>query len=73
MDSVTVGPDEQLEVGLEAPEVRHRGNSWTLTIPEDTRDQLLEGTWNADSVLLGAGDAIEEAAKRLPYVTGFSA
>ena len=73
MDSVTVGPDERLEVDLEAREVRHRGNRWALTIPDGTRAQLLEGTWNATSVLLGAGDAIEETAKRLPYVGGFSA
>jgi 3-isopropylmalate/(R)-2-methylmalate dehydratase small subunit len=73
MDSVTVGPDEQLEVDLEAREVRHRGTSWALAIPDGTRDQLLEGTWNATAVLLGAGDAIEATARRLPYVSGFQA
>jgi len=73
MDSVTVGPDEQLKVDLEAREVHHRGTGWALAIPDGIRDQLLEGTWNATAVLLGAGDAIEETAKRLPYVTGFSA
>ncbi len=73
MDSVTVGPDEQLEVDLEAREVRHRGTSWALAIPDGTRDQLLEGTWNATAVLLGAGDAIEATAEQLPYVKGFQA
>jgi 3-isopropylmalate/(R)-2-methylmalate dehydratase small subunit len=73
MDSVTVGPDEQLEVDLEAREVHHRGTSWALAIPEGTRDQLLEGTWNATAVLLGAGDAIEATAKQLPYLSGFQA
>ena len=73
MDSVTVGPDQPLEVDLEAREVRHRGNIWALAIPDGTRDQLLAGTWNATSVLLGAGDAIEATARRLPYVSGFEA
>jgi 3-isopropylmalate dehydratase small subunit len=73
MDSVTVGPDEQLEVDLEAREVHHRGTSWALAIPEGTRDQLLAGTWNATAVLLGAGDAIEATAKQLPYLSGFQA
>ena len=73
MDSVTVGPDEQLAVDLEAREVRHRGTSWALAIPDGTRDQLLEGTWNATAVLLGAGDAIEATAEQLPYVKGFQA
>jgi 3-isopropylmalate/(R)-2-methylmalate dehydratase small subunit len=73
MDSVTVGPDEQLEVDLEAREVHHRGSSWALTIPDGTRDQLLEGTWNATAVLLGAGDAIEATAEQLPYLNGFQA
>ncbi len=73
MDSVTVGPDEELVVDLEKREVRHRGNGWALAIPDGTRDQLLEGTWNATAVLLGAGDAIEATAARLPYVSGFRA
>jgi 3-isopropylmalate/(R)-2-methylmalate dehydratase small subunit len=72
MDSVTVGPEERLEVDLEAREVRHRGNRWSLGIPDGARDQLLEGTWNATSALLGAGDAIEATAQRLPYVGGFA-
>jgi 3-isopropylmalate/(R)-2-methylmalate dehydratase small subunit len=72
MDSVTVGPHEQLEVDLEAREVRHRGTTWALAIPDGTRDQLLEGTWNATAVLLEAGDAIEAAAERLPYVSDFA-
>jgi hypothetical protein len=41
-------------------------------IPDGTREQLLEGSWNATSVLLDAGDAIERTAQRLPYVGGFS-
>jgi 3-isopropylmalate/(R)-2-methylmalate dehydratase small subunit len=73
MDSVTVMPDEPLVVDIEAREVRHRGTRFAIVIPDGTRDQLLEGTWNATAVLLGAGDAIEATAKRLPYLSGFQA
>jgi 3-isopropylmalate/(R)-2-methylmalate dehydratase small subunit len=73
MDSVTVAPGEPLAVDLEAREVRHRGTTWALAISDGTRDQLLEGTWNATAVLLGAGDAIEATAQKLPYVSGFRA
>jgi 3-isopropylmalate/(R)-2-methylmalate dehydratase small subunit len=73
MDSVTVRPDEPLVVDLVARAVHHSGTRWALAIPDGTREQLLEGTWNATAVLLGAGDAIEATAARLPYVSGFRA
>jgi hypothetical protein len=42
------------------------------TIREGTRQALLEGSWNATSVLVEAGDAIERTARALPYVSGFA-
>ena len=36
-------------------------------IPKGTRQQLLEGTWDATQVLLDAGDQIEKTAAALPY------
>ena len=42
-------------------------------VPDGTRAQLLEGTWNATAVLLEGGDAIERTAQRLPYASGFRA
>jgi hypothetical protein len=41
-------------------------------IPEGTRRQLLEGTWDATRVLLSAEEAVRETADRLPYVRGFA-
>jgi 3-isopropylmalate/(R)-2-methylmalate dehydratase small subunit len=72
MDSVTVGPELPVALDLEAKTVSHRGSSYRLSIPEGARKQLLEGAWNATAVLLGAGDAIEAAASRLPYADGFA-
>ncbi|MFT5127517.1 MAG: 3-isopropylmalate/(R)-2-methylmalate dehydratase small subunit [Rhodothermales bacterium] len=36
------------------------------------RSAFLEGTWNATSVLMDAGDAIEAVGQRLPYVGNFA-
>jgi 3-isopropylmalate/(R)-2-methylmalate dehydratase small subunit len=73
MDAVDLDPELTVEVDLEAREVRHRGKAFAAKIPDGSRKQLLEGTWNATSVLLDAGDAIEAAAARLPYMSGFRA
>jgi 3-isopropylmalate/(R)-2-methylmalate dehydratase small subunit len=73
MDSVTVMPGEAVAIDLVEGRVTHRGTRYAAAIPAGARDQLVEGTWNATSVLLGAGDAIEATAKRLPYVGGFGA
>jgi hypothetical protein len=40
-------------------------------MPEGPRHQLTSGTWDATSVLLEAGEAIERTARSLPYVAGF--
>ena len=42
-----------------------------MEVPDGARAQLVEGSWNATAVLLEAGDAIDAAAERLPYVRGF--
>jgi hypothetical protein len=41
-------------------------------VRDGVRKALLEGSWNATAVLAEAGDAIERAAARLPYVNGFA-
>jgi 3-isopropylmalate/(R)-2-methylmalate dehydratase small subunit len=71
MNAVTLDPERTVEVDIEAREVRHRGRVFAAEIPDGSRKQLLEGTWNATSVLLDAGDAIEATAERLPYTRGF--
>jgi 3-isopropylmalate/(R)-2-methylmalate dehydratase small subunit len=73
MDAVTLDPEAPVEVDLDARVVRHRGATFIANIPDGSRKQLIGGSWNATSVLLGAGDAIEATAERLPYTRGFSA
>jgi 3-isopropylmalate/(R)-2-methylmalate dehydratase small subunit len=64
-------PREALTVDVERQEVRVGGRTIRARIPEGARNQLVSGSWNAMSVLLDAGDAIERTARALPYVSGF--
>jgi 3-isopropylmalate/(R)-2-methylmalate dehydratase small subunit len=71
MDSVELDPAQQVSVDLEAQTVTSRAGVAPASTPSGTRQQLLEGTWDATSALLDAGDAIEATAARLPYVSGY--
>ena len=71
MDSVELDPSQEVVIDLEARTVSSRAGTMAAGIRDGTRQQLLEGSWNASSVLLEAGDAIERAAERLPYLGGF--
>ena len=72
MDAVILDPESTVDVDLAAHEVRHRGASYAATVPDGTRRQLSDGSWNAVAVLLDAGSAIEATAERLPYARGFA-
>ena len=71
MDSVELDPAQEVRVDIDAQTVTSKAGVAAATIPPGTRQQLLEGTWNATAVLLDAGDSIEETADRLPYIAGF--
>jgi len=72
MDSIELDPDQEVVIDLEARTVTSRAGTMAAGIRDGTRQQLLEGTWNATSVLLEAGDAIERTAERLPYLSDFA-
>lgn len=71
MDSVELDPSQEVVIDLDARTVTSRAGTMSAEIRDGTRQQLLEGTWNATTVLLEAGDAIERKAERLPYLGGF--
>lgn len=71
MESVTLDPEQQVVIDLEAQTVTSRAGAVAANIPDDARRQLLEGNWNATHVLLDAGDAIEATAARIPYLADF--
>jgi 3-isopropylmalate/(R)-2-methylmalate dehydratase small subunit len=72
MDSLDLDRDQEVVVDLEARTVTSRAGTMTCETPDGARQQLLGGSWNATSVLLEAGDAIEATAGRLPYVGDFA-
>ncbi len=73
MESVELDPAQELILDLAAETLTvPRLGSLRASVPEGARRQLLEGTWDATTVLLEAGDTIEATAARLPYVGGFS-
>ncbi len=72
MDSVTLDPQQQVVIDLEARTVTSRAGTVAAKLPDGTRRQLLEGDWNATHVLLDAGDAIEATAARVPYLRDYA-
>jgi 3-isopropylmalate/(R)-2-methylmalate dehydratase small subunit len=64
-------PGEALTVDVARQEVRFAGRTLKATIPDGSRNLLVDGSWNTTGVLLEAGPAIEATAQRLPYIKGF--
>jgi len=71
MDSVELDPSQEVTIDLEARTLSYRGGTIPVDIPDATRIQLLEGTWDAMGLLLQAQDRIETTANALPYVSGY--
>jgi 3-isopropylmalate/(R)-2-methylmalate dehydratase small subunit len=71
MDAVEIDPSQEVVLDLVARSVTSRAGTFSLTLAEGPRQQLLGGSWDATSVLLEAGDSIEQTASRLPYLNGF--
>jgi len=71
MDSVELDPKQEVTIDVDARTVTYRGGTLEACIPDGTRMQLLEGTWNATALLVDAGDAIDSTASNLPYISGY--
>ncbi len=71
MDSVELDPSQEITIDVEARTVAYRDGTLSCDIPDGTRKQLLEGTWDAMGLLLDAGDAIEQTGSALSYVSGY--
>ncbi len=72
MESVELDPSQEVAIDIEARQVRCKAGTFEAGIRDGTRQQLLEGTWDATAVLLEAGATIETAAERVPYLNGFT-
>jgi len=71
MDSVELDPGQEITIDVQARTIRYRDGTLEAKIPDGTRKQLLEGTWDAMGLLLDAGDGIEATGNTLPYVAGY--
>jgi len=71
MESVELDPDQKLVVDVAARTVTSRAGTVPAALPDGTRQQLLEGTWDGTAVLLEAAEDIERTAAALPYLRGF--
>jgi 3-isopropylmalate/(R)-2-methylmalate dehydratase small subunit len=72
MAAVEEDPAHDMLVDLEKRTLEYRGRSYAILMPEGSRRQLLDGTWDATRVLLAAADQVRSTAKKLPYTRGFA-
>jgi 3-isopropylmalate/(R)-2-methylmalate dehydratase small subunit len=70
MGLVETRPDTRLQIDLRALTVTAGDRTVALTMPPAAQEALLAGTWDATSLLLNDYVAVEETARRLPYVSG---
>jgi 3-isopropylmalate/(R)-2-methylmalate dehydratase small subunit len=71
MGSVELDPQQEIRIDVEAKTVTYRGGTIPCQIPAGTRQQLLEGSWDATGMLLEGADDVAKTAASLPYVSGF--
>jgi len=71
MGSVELDPQQEIRVDVDAKTVTSRAGTMDCQVPDGTRQQLLEGSWDATGMLLDGADAAAKTAQSLPYVSGF--
>ena len=70
-ESIELEPDQEVQIDVAQATVSARTGRLQGEIPAGTRDQLLEGRWDSTSVLLEAGEAIEQTASGIGYIRGY--
>ncbi len=71
MGSVDLDPEQEVRIDVEARTVTSRVGTVACQIPDGTRRQLLEGSWDATGMLLDGAEDVTKTAEALPYVSGF--
>lgn len=70
---VSANPQTNMAVDLVELKVRCEDLTAPVKILESARSSLTSGNWDFLGQLLEGADAVKQAAKKIPYVTGFSA
>jgi 3-isopropylmalate/(R)-2-methylmalate dehydratase small subunit len=68
---VATDPATACSLDLETKTLAAGGAAFVVQMPENARQALLSGHWDGTSLLLDRFEAVEELARRLPYVAGF--
>jgi 3-isopropylmalate/(R)-2-methylmalate dehydratase small subunit len=71
MGSVELDPEQTVAIDVAAGRVTSRAGTVEAEIPDGTRKQLLEGSWDATGMLLDGAAAVDATVSRLPYLSGF--
>jgi 3-isopropylmalate/(R)-2-methylmalate dehydratase small subunit len=66
-------PDVEIDIDIERQQLRCGEWQMEIGLPAAARESFLEGTWDATGLLLDRYEEVEATARRLPYVTGWSA
>jgi len=69
VEKVERDPGTFISIDITAKNVSYGDKTIVCEIPEGTRQALMNGSWNALSVLEGNEGRIEEVRRRLPYLT----
>lgn len=72
-DAIEADPKTPVTIDLRELAVSYGGRKFAVTMPEGAREQFVTGRWDSLGQLLEAGEQIEAAASRLPYLTKFTA
>ena len=64
-------PACEIRIDMERKEVSYGDFTLAIGLPEQSRNSLVQGTWDSTSELYSAVEQIREAAARLPYMNGF--
>jgi 3-isopropylmalate/(R)-2-methylmalate dehydratase small subunit len=69
--TVEATPDTHIVLDLVAGTVTAAGRTLVAGLPPSARDAFVTGAWDATGLLLENFPAVDEVARRLPYVGGF--
>jgi 3-isopropylmalate/(R)-2-methylmalate dehydratase small subunit len=68
--TIAADPPLEINVDLEAHEVRYADTVMPIEIAASAREALVSGEWDFLSQLLENAEAIDSTAKQIPYMTG---
>ncbi len=72
MGSVELDPQQEITIDVAAGTLTSRSGTVPASIPDGTKRQLLEGTWDATQMLLDGAEGAAQTAANLPYLDNFA-